>query len=88
MVWKESCEVKVGEVMAARQRVKIAMEADFRKFVLEMDNVKLYETLKHKKWENSAFGSIQNDIYMLLVQCQEDSFSFVKRTRNKVAHAL
>ncbi|KMT04720.1 hypothetical protein BVRB_7g169010 [Beta vulgaris subsp. vulgaris] len=47
--WYGSCDVEVGEAMATRQGMKVAMEAVFYNFVLETDNMPLFEALRSKK---------------------------------------
>ncbi|KMT10358.1 hypothetical protein BVRB_5g121070 [Beta vulgaris subsp. vulgaris] len=86
--WKGKCDIHEGEAMAARQGIKVAMEAGFVHFVLETDCVTVFEALKKGKREASPFGLILHDIYVLVSQCGSVSFSLVRRTGNSVAHSL
>ncbi|XP_048493125.1 uncharacterized protein LOC125493684 [Beta vulgaris subsp. vulgaris] len=87
-LWKGECEVHVGEAMAVRQGIKVAMEAGFLSFIIETDNTTVYHALKNKKTEASAFGLILKDIYLLLSSCVNISYSWVRREGNMVAHSL
>ena len=86
--WKGGCEVHVGEAIAVRQGIKVAMEAGFFSFTVETDNTIVFEALKKKKNEASTFGLILKDIYVLIASCVNISFSLVRRTGNMVAHSL
>lgn len=80
--------VEVAKAMALRQTLKIALEAAFSRFVVEMDNIKLYSHLNKGKTEPFEFGSILEDIYSLALICNVISFSFVRRQGNNVANCL
>ncbi|XP_010695719.1 uncharacterized protein LOC104908324 [Beta vulgaris subsp. vulgaris] len=81
-------EVVMAEALAVRHGLKIAMEAGFTSLVLEMDNLYVYSKLKKARQENTILGSILHDIQVLASQCHSNSFSFVKREGNGVAHVL
>ena len=86
--WNGSCEVELGEAMAARQGIRVAMEARFNNFTVETDCMMLYEALRKKRRPASVFGCILYDIYSLLSSCSNVFFSFVRRSGNEVAHML
>ncbi|XP_010684444.1 uncharacterized protein LOC104899004 [Beta vulgaris subsp. vulgaris] len=74
--------------MAARQGIRVAMEAGFNSLLVETDSMSLFEALRKKRKPASPFGLILKDIYSLMSQCNQISFSFVKRAGNEVAHLL
>ncbi|XP_021748387.1 uncharacterized protein LOC110714206 [Chenopodium quinoa] len=81
-------DVAVGEAMAMRSSLKIAMEAGFRNFILETDNIRLFHHLKKASSPPCYFGRLVKDILTLSRNCQSCVFSFVKRSRNGAAHSL
>ncbi|XP_021768618.1 uncharacterized protein LOC110732940 [Chenopodium quinoa] len=81
-------EVDVIEAMAMRHALQVTMESGFSSVCLETDCFKLYSHLSKATVTTNAFGRIVNDILMLARSCQACSFSFVKRSGNKVAHSL
>lgn len=83
-----SFEVAVVEAMAVRHALKTSMEAGFSEFVVEMDNMEVYQKLKKCSSEPTVLGRILGDIHKLARMCRKVSFSFVKREGNGVAHLL
>ncbi|XP_021737038.1 uncharacterized protein LOC110703566 [Chenopodium quinoa] len=75
-------DVAVGEVIGMRSSLKIAMEAGFRNFILETDNIKLFHHLKKGSISPCSFGNLVRDILMLARSCQSCVFSFVRRSGN------
>lgn len=53
-----SFEVDIGEAMASRHALSIAVDAGLRKIILETDNSKLFHHLKKNMEEPTAFGNI------------------------------
>lgn len=80
--------VDVAEAMALRHALKINLEAGFSKFIIEVDNLKLYSHLAKGISEPTFFGGVIADIRHLTKMCQQLSFSFIRRSGNSVAHAL
>ena len=83
-------DVGIAEAMAMCHALilTILMEAGFRNFLLEIDNIKLHTHLHKKKVTSSSFGRVVRDIVMLANSCESVSFAFVRREGNKVAHRL
>ena len=81
-------DVEVAEAMAARHALSIAIEAGLTRVILETDNIKLFQHLKHNRKENTSFGFIVHDILHLASLCTFIEFSHVGRSGNKVAHKL
>ncbi|KAL2906176.1 3-deoxy-manno-octulosonate cytidylyltransferase [Bienertia sinuspersici] len=73
-------EVDIMEAIAARHALSIAIEAGFRRVILETDNIKLAHHLSKKKMDLTAFGNMVEDILRLASQCQFGG--------NNVAHKL
>ena len=67
-------DVGVGEAIAMRSSLKIAMEAGFRNFILETDNIKLFHHLKKGSISPCSFGNLVRDILMLARSCQSCVF--------------
>ncbi|XP_048493290.1 uncharacterized protein LOC125493810 [Beta vulgaris subsp. vulgaris] len=86
--WHGRCEVEVGEAMAVREGIRVAMEAGFHGFIVETDCMTLFEALKRKRRPASVLGRILQDIYVLISSCTNVTFSFVRRSGNEVAHLL
>lgn len=80
--------METGEAMASRQGIRTTIESSFNSFILEMDSMLVFEAFKRRKKESSEFGLVLNDINMLLQQCTNVSFTFVRRNGNMVAHRL
>ncbi|XP_021750224.1 uncharacterized protein LOC110715912 [Chenopodium quinoa] len=80
--------VDLGEAIAMRQSLGIALEVGFRNFMLETDNIKLFHHMKKGIIIPNDFGNVIRDILRLVSQCFSCSFSFVKRFGNGVAHGL
>ncbi|KAL2900743.1 FAM172 family protein-like protein Y75B8A.31 [Bienertia sinuspersici] len=57
--------VEVGEALAARLGLKMALEAGFGRIGLETDNIKLASHFKIDEVENSTFGKVIEDIRLL-----------------------
>ncbi|KAL2895848.1 putative 7.3 kDa protein in cox-rep intergenic region [Bienertia sinuspersici] len=51
--WEGECSVVASEAMAVRRGLQVAMEAGFRNFIVETDNMVLYHSLRRKKHEAS-----------------------------------
>ncbi|KAL2903917.1 Mediator of RNA polymerase II transcription subunit 14 [Bienertia sinuspersici] len=51
-------EVDIMEAIAARQALSIAIEAGFRRVILETDNIKLAHHLLMKKRDPAPFGNM------------------------------
>ncbi|XP_021729784.1 uncharacterized protein LOC110696742 [Chenopodium quinoa] len=83
-----SFEVDVAEALAMRHASNISIEAGFRNVCLETDSLKLHNHLVKGLAPCHAFWKIVNDILRLTFSCQSCSFSFVRRTGNRVAHCL
>lgn len=83
-----SDDVAVVEALSARQGLKVAMEAGFLNLILEVDNIRLYQSLQTRRKEESTFGFIVRDILTLKASCANLVFSHVKREGNRVAHCL
>lgn len=81
-------DVALAEALSARNGIKLALEAGFVNLVLEVDNWRLYKSLKDGTAEPSQFGSIIRDIRQYAVKCSHISFSHVRRLGNSVAHCL
>lgn len=80
--------VEVASAMAARHALSIAIEAGLTRVILETENIKLFQHLKHNRKENTSFGFIVHDILHLASLCTFIEFSHVGRSGNKVAHKL
>ncbi|XP_021747455.1 uncharacterized protein LOC110713305 [Chenopodium quinoa] len=85
---KGCVSVDVGEAITMRGSLRIAMEAGFQKFILEIDNLKLFYHMKKGITSPCAFGGVVRDILQLARGCQSVSYPFVRRTDNSVAHNL
>ena len=81
-------DVGIAEAMAMGHALTISMEAGFRNFLLEIDDIKLHPHLHKKKVTSSSFGRVVRDIVMLANSCERVSFAFVRREGNKFAHRL
>ncbi|XP_021724334.1 uncharacterized protein LOC110691707 [Chenopodium quinoa] len=81
-------DVAVGEPIAMRSSLKTIMEAGYRNFILETDNISLFHHLKKASTPPCYFGSLVKDILTLASRCKRCDFSFVKRSGNFVAHSL
>ena len=78
-----SFEVVVMEAMAVRHALKTSLEAGFDEFVIEVDNMEVYQKLQKSRSEPTILGRILADIYKLARRCRKISFSFVKREGNR-----
>ncbi|KAL2939352.1 hypothetical protein RDABS01_000184, partial [Bienertia sinuspersici] len=81
-------KVELGEGLAARHGLKIALEAGFEHIILETDSVKLYTHVKKENEENNTFGRIVQDIKTLAGRCLTFEVLHVKRGANKAAYHL
>ncbi|XP_021744937.1 uncharacterized protein LOC110710901 [Chenopodium quinoa] len=81
-------EVDVVEALAMRHALNIAIESGFRSVCLETDCLKLHNHLVKCMTPSTAFGMIVKDILQLALACHHVSFSFVRRSDNRVAHEL
>ncbi|XP_074265668.1 uncharacterized protein LOC141588112 [Silene latifolia] len=81
-------EVDVTEALAARFGLEVAHDGGTNRIILETDNLKLFSHISKKHVERSSFGRIVADIFSLT--CSFESFNclHVRRSGNKVAHAL
>lgn len=80
--------MELGEAMAMRNAMRIAIEASFRHLVVEIDCLLLFHKLSKGSKEKSEMGLILHDINVLANQCLHKVYAFVRRDGNKVAHAL
>ncbi|KAL2932480.1 BEN domain-containing protein 7 [Bienertia sinuspersici] len=87
-VWEGECTMVMGEAMAVRKGLKIAVEAGFKEIIVEVDNLVLFTALSKDKAEVSPYGLILQDIKQLSLLCHQISFASVKRSGNQVAHRL
>ncbi|XP_021736443.1 uncharacterized protein LOC110702992 [Chenopodium quinoa] len=85
---REEYDVDIGEALAARHSLSISLEAGFRKVILETDNLKLLQHVKHRKTQCTSFGLIVKDILYLADSCVFFYVSQVGRMGNGVAHRL
>ncbi|KAL2896440.1 Protein saal1 [Bienertia sinuspersici] len=72
--------------MAVRHALTIALEAGFRRVIVEADCMKVIHHLRNKIKESSSFGCIIADILALVEQCNPFCFSHVRRTGKRSRH--
>ncbi|KAL2943973.1 Ent-kaurene oxidase-like 5, partial [Bienertia sinuspersici] len=76
------------EAMALQHALRISMDAGFGSFELETYCMKVYHHLRKGLNEATASKKVISNIILLARMCNYVSFSFVKRSRNRVAHCL
>ncbi|XP_021729829.1 uncharacterized protein LOC110696801 [Chenopodium quinoa] len=81
-------EVDVVEALAMRHALNIVIDFRFRNVCLETDCLKLHNHLVKSITPSTAFGAIVKDFLQLSTVCHLVSFSFVRRSGNRVAHNL
>ncbi|KAK6141537.1 hypothetical protein DH2020_024722 [Rehmannia glutinosa] len=82
-----NCAIKVAEAVACRARLKLAREMNFQKVYLETDNITLYHKLRKRAEDLSYMGNIVDDIYNLIPFFETVIPSFIRRSRNFLAHS-
>ncbi|XP_021748542.1 uncharacterized protein LOC110714345 [Chenopodium quinoa] len=78
----------IAEALAMRHALCIAIESGFRRVCVETDCLKLHSYVSKGNAPPTEFGSIVHDILHIAKGCQSCSFTFVKRSGNRVAHEL
>uniref|UniRef100_A0A803KQ76 RNase H type-1 domain-containing protein n=1 Tax=Chenopodium quinoa TaxID=63459 RepID=A0A803KQ76_CHEQI len=78
----------VAEALAARHTLSVTLDSGFSRVCIETECLKLYSHLSKHRVPPTELGSIVSDILQLARGCLSCSFSFVKRSGNRVAHEL
>ncbi|KAL0355669.1 UNVERIFIED_CONTAM: hypothetical protein Sradi_4013800 [Sesamum radiatum] len=79
---------EIIETIAAREAVLLGIRRGWQKIVLEGDCSNLFYKLRKQKVDHSLTGSIISDINSCVPLMEVFSLSLIRRTANKVAHAL
>ena len=77
-----------AEALACRLAVEFALEAGFRKIILEGDNCNVMRSILSPKSDRDRLGHVYDDINSLGREFRVFSISCVKRGANSVAHSL
>lgn len=81
--------VVVGEARAAYDGVLLAMEKGWRSIILEGDNSEIISAIQNRVDDSFlSYEAFTSSIFALLDSFESFSCSFVRRTGNKLAHAL
>ncbi|KAL2925306.1 UTP--glucose-1-phosphate uridylyltransferase, partial [Bienertia sinuspersici] len=75
--WVGEGSVLMGEAMAVRSGLKIAIEAGFRQLIVEVDNLGLFYALSKKKMDLTAYCLLLKDIFNFCSQCLWVSFALI-----------
>jgi ribonuclease HI len=76
------------ELLACKQGLILAQEAQARKIVVETDSAVVASKLRSEGQDRSIYGSLVEDLKTLLHGFQETTISLVRRSANGVAHSL
>ena len=88
---KSGCRVssaEAAELVAAYEAINFAVDAGFRNFLLEGDNIGVMNAIRCNEDGLGSGGAIVADIVKACLSCASLSFCFVKREGNCVAHQL
>jgi ribonuclease HI len=81
-------EAERAELLACRQAVRMALEYDVRKLVLETDCAGAVNKLKAQELDRSVHGPLVEEIKTLLGEFEDVVICHVRRSGNGVAHLL
>ncbi|KAL0453470.1 UNVERIFIED_CONTAM: hypothetical protein Slati_1325100 [Sesamum latifolium] len=79
---------KITEALAAREAIQFGIQRGWTRIILEGDYATLFHKLKSRDPDLSHTGPITSDIKYCSLQLHFFSLSLVRRTANKVAHAI
>lgn len=77
-----------AELEAAREAVTFALEAGFRKIILERDNITVINAIRISEFGFASVSAVVADIIKMGLSCNKVSFYLVTRYSNFVAHHL
>jgi ribonuclease HI len=77
-----------SELLACKQGLILAREAQAWKIILEMDSAVVASKLRSEGQDHSVYGSLVEDLKTLLHVFQETTVTLVCRSANGVAHRL
>ena len=87
--WYENIlDAGVGEALASRDAVKLAVQFGFHKIHLETDCLELIQLWEKREMQRSIIAPILSEINEFRLASTEFVFTFASRSCNRVAHLL
>ena len=77
-----------AELLACRRALEFAVDAGFHRLIIEGDNCNVTHAISSSADNNSLFGNVMDDIRHLIRGLHWSAICCIRRSGNRVAHAL